>query len=79
MMTITYREPDPALKRLMEATPSGMAHWSGTGPSGTVCGQCRFYGSSTQYRNSCSRYYEIFWQHGAAFPAESPSCQYFKP
>jgi hypothetical protein len=28
-MKITYLiAPDPALKRLVEATPSGMAHWS---------------------------------------------------
>ena len=31
-------------KRLVEATPSGMAYWSGTGPPGTVCEQCSFYG-----------------------------------
>jgi hypothetical protein len=76
-MTITYLiAPDPALKRLAEATPSGMAHWSGTGPPGTVCGQCSFYGYGV-HPNSCYRYYEGVLEHGAALPAETPSCQRF--
>jgi hypothetical protein len=79
-MTITYPiETDPALKRLIEATPSGMAYWSGTGPPGTVCEQCSFYGYGTQHRNSCYRYYEAKMEHGAAFPAETPSCKHFQP
>jgi hypothetical protein len=79
-MTITYLiAPDPALKRLVEATPSGMAHWSGTGPPGTVCGQCSFYGYGTQHPNSCHRYFLVARQHGAAFPAQTPSCQHFAP
>jgi hypothetical protein len=79
-MTITYLiAPDPALKRLVEATPSGMAHWSGTGPPGTVCGQCSFYGYGMQHPNSCYRYYVVVLEHGAAFPAETPSCQHFAP
>ena len=78
-MTITYLfEPDPAFKRLVEATPSGMAYWSGTGPPGTVCGQCSFYGYM-HHPNSCYRYYELRAEHGAALPAETPSCQHFRP
>ena len=78
--TITYlTAPDPALKRMVEATPSGMAHWSGTGPPGTVCGQCSFYGYGMQHPNSCYRYYVWRGDHGAAFPAETPSCQHFQP
>ena len=50
-MKITYLFPaDPAFKRLVAATPSGMAHWSGTGPPGTVCEQCSFYGYGMQHR-----------------------------
>jgi hypothetical protein len=66
-----------ALKRRIEATPSGMAYWSGTGPPGTVCGRCCFYGM--QHPNSCYRVYMRALQHGAAFPAETPSCKYFAP
>jgi hypothetical protein len=77
-MKVTYlTPPDPALRRLIEATPSGMAYWSGTGPPGTVCGRCCFYGM--QHPNSCYRVYMRALQHGAAFPAETPSCKYFAP
>ena len=67
------------LKRLIDATPSGMAHLSGTGPPGTVCEQCSFYGFHMQHPNSCYRYYLSVSEHGAAFPAETPSCKHFTP
>ncbi len=79
-MKISYLvPPDPELRRLVEATPSGMPHWSGTGPPGTVCGQCSFYGYGLQHPNSCYRYLELFSQHGAALPVETPSCKHFAP
>jgi hypothetical protein len=62
-----------------KTTPSGMADWSGTGPSGTVCEQCSFYGYGMQHPNSCYRYYVVKVEHGAALPAETPSCQHFAP
>ena len=46
-ITMAIREPE-AFKRLVEATPLAIPHWSGTGPPGTVCGQCRSYGYGTQ-------------------------------
>ena len=67
-----------ALKRLIDATPPGMPRLSGTGPPGTVCGQCSFYGYDL-HPNSCHRYLEEFSQHGAALPVETPSCRYFAP
>jgi hypothetical protein len=68
------------LKCQMEATPAGMAHWIATGPLGTVCGQCTFYGyGGLQYPNSCLRYFELSSEHGAAFPADTPSCKDFSP
>ena len=79
-MTITYLVPvDPALKRLIEATPSGMPYWLGTGPPDTVCGQCRFYGYGMQHPNSCYRYLEEHHQHGAPLPISTPSCLRFQP
>ena len=66
-----------ALKRRIDATPPGMAHLSGTGPTGTVCGQCSFYGFHTQHPNSCYCYYLRVSKHGAAFSAETPSCKHF--
>ena len=68
-----------ALKRRIEATPPGMAYLSGTGPTGTVCGQCSYYGFHMQHPNSCYCYYLKISQHGAAFPAETPSCKHFTP
>jgi hypothetical protein len=65
---------NPALKRPAQTTPSG----AGTGPPGTVCEQCGFYGYM-QHPNSCYRYYELMVEHGAALPAETPSCQHFRP
>jgi hypothetical protein len=65
-------------KRLVEATPSGMAYWSGTGPVGTVCEQCSFYGYDIQYPNSCHRYFLLTTQHGAPLPIPTPSCSFFK-
>ena len=66
-------------KRLIEATPSGMAYWSGTGPVGTVCEQCSFYGYDIQYPNSCHRYFLLTTQHGAPLPISTPSCLRFQP
>ena len=68
-----------ALKRLIDATPPGMPRLSGTGPPGTVCGQCSFYGYGTQYANSCYRYFLLTSQHGEPFPISTPSCQLFLP
>jgi hypothetical protein len=68
-----------ALKRQIEATPPGMAGLSGTGPPGTVCEQCSFYGYGMQRPNSCYRYYLSVSEHGAAFPPDTPSCQHFAP
>ena len=44
-----------------------------------VCEQCSFYGYGTQHPNSCYRYYLVTVEHGAALPAETPSCQHFRP
>jgi hypothetical protein len=68
-----------ALKRRIDATPPGMAYLLGTGPTSTVCEQCSFYGYGVEHPNSCYRYYLNVSKHGAAFPAESPSCKHFVP
>lgn len=65
------------LKRRIEATPSGMPYLAGTGPPGTECEQCSFFGYSTQYPYSCYRYFEVFQQHGPPLPVGTPSCKHF--
>ena len=78
-MTTTYlTPPNPEFKRMVEATPSGMAYWAGTGPPRTVCGKCSYYGYGA-HPNSCYRYYVGRSEHGAALPAKTPSCQHFQP
>ena len=54
---------------------------SGTGPPGTVCGQCSFYGYGMQHPNSCSRYFVVreFQEHCPPLPVGTPSCQHFRP
>ena len=45
---------------------------SGTGPPGTVCEQCSFYGYGMQHPNSCYRYLEEY-RHTAPLPISTPS------
>ena len=51
----------------------------GTGPPGTAFEQCSFYRYGMQHPNGCHRNYMVKVEHGAAFPAETPSCQHFAP
>ena len=55
-----------------------MAYWSGTGPVGTVCEQCSFYGYDTQYPNSCHRYFLLTTQHGAPLRLVIPEMYGYK-
>ena len=77
-MMFTY-EPE-ALKRLIEATPSGMAYWANTGPPGTVCEQCSFF----VVRHAIplqllSLFRGGFRDHGPPLPVGTPSCRHFRP
>jgi hypothetical protein len=82
---------DPKIDHLVKTTPPGMAHWSGTGPSGTTCEMCAHYGYSAPVRNgagdtistkrhpkSCRRFFELMHQHGRALPSSTPSCRHFQ-
>src|SRR5262245_53655187 len=79
MSTADLIEAATGLKRRIDATAPGMAHLSGTGPPGTVCEQCTWYGFSRQNPNSCHRYFLMTSQHGAAFPGDTPSCKRVAP
>jgi hypothetical protein len=82
---------DPELDRLIRATPAGaMAHWSGTGPLGTTCGQCQHFGYSAPIRNAsgdatgsvkknncCRLYWVLMRKHGAALAPSTASCRHF--
>jgi hypothetical protein len=83
---------DPEFDRLVKQTLPGMAHWAGTGPAGTTCEQCRFFGYSVPLRNgagntvgtknhpkSCHRFFELMKQHGKPLMPSTPSCRHFEP
>jgi hypothetical protein len=79
-------ESNPQLERVVDATPPGMAHWAGTGPGGTTCGDCRSYGYDPEWKfpcvvrpNSCRRFFQLMAYHGPALPPETPSCKHFQP
>jgi hypothetical protein len=80
------------LDQLVRTTPSGMAHWSGTGPEHTTCEQCRFFGYEAPIRNglgdtistikkekSCRKFFELMRQHGKPLLPSTPSCRHFEP
>jgi hypothetical protein len=78
MSTADLMEAAVALKRLIDATPPGMARLSGTGPPGTVCEQCSSFGYDT-HPYSCYRYFELIEKHGPPLPVGTPSCRLFSP
>lgn len=80
---------DAILARQISLSRPGMAHFAATGPFGTKCGGCAFYGYWRQIRNAagnvvntkfrkgaCGKYYELTHQHGPAVPADTESCRY---
>jgi hypothetical protein len=73
--TALPRCQSPALAKEDEAAASSGMRTGLT--RATVREQCRFYGCGMKHPNSCYRYYVDALQHGAASPAETPSCQHF--
>src|SRR5262245_52924901 len=73
-------EPDPVLAALIRSTPPGMAHWSGTGPIGAHCVQCRWWRSGTQ---RCGEFVRLVRATGVRnvmrlpVPGETAACRHF--
>jgi len=82
--------PHP-LQALIDATPPGMAHWAGTGPTGATCRECSFWvrqGNPRHKRDEagllqprrCKKYTAL--NHGeqmlTGVPASTPACRYFQ-
>ena len=73
---------DPHFQYQRERTKIGMAHWAGTGPRGTTCGECQFLtrvprgvGSSLR----CGKYRTMMQKWGSTpIPESTPSCKYFE-
>jgi len=74
--------PDPELDRLAAGTIDGMAHWSGSGPPGTTCGECRFWANEDRpnhYAFRCAKYFTMMKKWGSRhIPFHQPSCKYFR-
>ena len=69
-------------------TPDGMAYWSGTGPKGRQCRECRHYtdeGTYTSGKNlggrkpgRCLQFSMMMsGKKGSKFPAHTSACRYF--
>jgi hypothetical protein len=81
-MTIKLTQIPGAPNR--EAMAHGMAHFAGTGPPGTLCRDCAWWGF---YRDdhkplkaaSCEKYRKLMrlQKHGPLVPASTASCRYF--
>jgi hypothetical protein len=79
-------EPNPELARLIAQTPHGMMHWSGTGPAGTTCGQCKHYGYTYETARksvfkwqACALYWQRMKKHPhRQIPPSTESCKYFE-
>jgi hypothetical protein len=63
----------------------GMAHFSGTGPKGTTCGHCNYWGYRRESKkggiisvDACKKFHKLTGEHGPAIKAALPSCKYFE-
>ena len=64
---------------LPDGSYSGMAHFAGTGPTGTVCQQCIFFMKMPKgFDGKCRKFAEIMRKKGDAFPRSTWSCKYFE-
>jgi hypothetical protein len=69
----------PGVPDRMDVVP-GTAHFSGTGPIGTTCGQCSHHGVSSKTRalNGCAKYLTMTRDYPPPpVEAKTPSCRHF--
>lgn len=72
-------------------TPSGMAHWLGTGPAGRTCRECEFFKWHGRYASSggshtkgelkpakCKKYKDLMRQWGDPLKHHLRACKYFE-
>jgi hypothetical protein len=82
---------EPVLARQICLTAPGMAHFAATGPFGSTCSGCSFWGYwrqvrnvagdtvGTQFRRSCcGKYFELTRKHGPGIPGNTEACRYFQ-
>jgi hypothetical protein len=78
------------LDHQIRTTHKGQAYWANTGPFGTTCGECVFWGYfrtrrttageavKARHVQACAKFHELTGKHGAVVPANAPSCRYFE-
>lgn len=89
-LSLHLTQPNPDLGKLIAATPSGMAFWSGTGPAGTTCRECIFFDHQKSYYAKkginggglkparCKKYKMLSQTNGGNVPHETRACKYFE-
>jgi hypothetical protein len=83
-------KPNPVLASQIAATPSGMAHWAGSGPDLKTCRECVFFDHGNSYYSKtgmrggglkpakCKKYRAMTQQNGGNIPHETRACKYFE-
>lgn len=70
------------LQKQIDMTIPGMAHFAGTGPPGTICGQCVHWNEFwTEPLNGkrCRKYTQLTNRRGTkAIERHTPSCRHFE-
>lgn len=56
---------------------SGMAHFSGGGPNGAVCGKCQHYGTR-DFEQKCVKHRQMAGEWGANVRKSQSACKYFE-
>lgn len=56
---------------------SGMAYFAHTGPPGSTCGKCAFYGTK-EFERKCTKYREMVHDWGANLKKTQAACKYFE-
>jgi hypothetical protein len=88
---LTEGYADPELCRQIKQTSPGMAHWSASGPFGTCCKDCRFFGywrtiknsagdsiKTIFHRSACGKFLALTGRHGPPIEPGTESCRYFE-
>ena len=73
------KHDDTATTRQMRATIPGMAHWAGTGPEGTCCGDCHHLIPRGSLGYGCDKYRQLMGrQVENEIPRQTRSCRHFE-
>ncbi len=86
-MRLTQMYDDVSERGFQETAP-GMAHWAGSGPTGTTCRECVYFTGKTYHSKAggfrggskpapCLKFKQLMRQKGPPVPHDSAACKYF--